>query len=89
MKKNRAKKTKSSFILPFCITLAFVLLVGFFILFAYLWVRPKTKSVFNNFQLVEEEAPAKEQVQEIVEENGKYADILNDAAYMAEHIIYA
>ena len=89
MKKNRAKKTKSSFILSFCITLAFVLLVGFFILFAYLWVRPKKKSVSNNFQLVEEDAPAKEQVQEIVEENGKYADILNDAAYMAEHNIYA
>lgn len=93
MKKRKSKKTKSNFILPFCITLAFVLLTGIFFLFGYMWIKPQEESIETisaHFQLVEEEeAPVKEQIREIVEENVKYGDILQDAAYMAEHNIYA
>lgn len=90
MRKRRSKKKNSNFIVPFCVTLALVLLIGFFALFSYLWIMPETEPVFNNFQLVEEDdVSAKEQIQEIVEENTKYGDILQDAAYMSEHNIYA
>ena len=95
MKKRRSKKTKSNFILPFCITLAFVLLTGIFLLFGYMWINPQDEgsieTVSTHFQLIEEEEePVKEQIiQEIVEENVKYGDILQDAAYMEEHNVYA
>lgn len=93
MRKSRVKRSRSNFILPFCLTLAFVLAIGFLILFAYLWINPREpetlEAVSGRFQLVEEEMPAEAQIQEIVEENEKYGDILKDAAYMAEHNIYA
>ncbi|MCM1040759.1 MAG: CapA family protein [Ruminococcus sp.] len=94
MRKRRSGKKHSNFILPFCVTLGLVLLTGFFALFSYLWVTRETEAepVSSSFQLVREEtAPVKEQVpaQEIVEESTKYGDILQDAAYMAEHNIYA
>ena len=98
MRKRKSKKKKSNFILPFCITLAFVLLIGIFSLFAYLWLVPREpesiETISGHFQLVEEgtatvQEPVETQIQEIVEENKKYKDILQDAAYMAEHNIYA
>ena len=103
MRKHRRKR-KSSFIRPFCITLMVVVVTGLFALFSFLWIiepaRPKDTS---HFQLTkekiepdtvrEEAVPVtvdeQEQIEEIMDINDKYTDILNDPAYMAENNIYA
>lgn len=89
MSKQRRKKKQSNFILPFCITLTFVVLIGLFFMFSYLWIMTDTKSQHSNFQLTKEQIPEEEQVQEIIGQNGKYADILQDEEYMVENNIYA
>lgn len=103
MRKQRRKR-KSSFIRPFCITLTIVVVAGLFALFSFLWIiepaRPKDTS---HFQLTKERiepeavsaeaipAPAdeQEQIEEILDVNDKYTEVLNDPAYMAENNIYA
>lgn len=89
MSKQRRRKRKPNFILPFCITLTFVVLFGMFFLFSYLWIVTDTKPKHRNFQLTKEQIPAEEQVQEIIGQNNRYADILQDEEYMVEHNIYA
>lgn len=89
MSKQRRRKRKSNFILPFCITLTFVVLFGLFFLFSYLWIVTDTKPQHQNFQLTKEQIPVEEQVQEIIGQNDRYADILQDEEYMVEHNIYA
>ncbi len=101
MRKQRRKR-KSSFIRPFCITLTIVIVIGLFALFSFLWIiepaRPKDTS---HFQLAKEKiessavsaevtpADEQEQIEEILDVNDKYTDVLNDPAYMAENNIYA
>lgn len=58
-------------------------------MFSYLWIMTDTKSQHSNFQLTKEQIPEEEQVQEIIGQNGKYADILQDEEYMVENNIYA
>lgn len=103
MRKQRRKR-KSSFIQPFCITLTIVVVTGLLALFSFLWIiepaRPKDTS---HFQLTKEKiepdavseevvpvtADEQEQIEEIMDVNDKYTDILNDPAFMAENNIYA
>lgn len=79
-------------------------MAGLFVLFSFLWIiepaRPKDTS---HFQLTKERiepeavsaeampAPAdeQEQIEEILDVNDKYTEVLNDPAYMAENNIYA
>ena len=61
---------------------------------AYLWVIAPAETADSHFQLtrevVERGRDAEEtQIEEIITANDRYADILNDPAYMAEHNIYA
>ena len=48
-----------------------------------------TKTRHSNFQLTKEQIPAEEQVKEIIGQNDKYADVLQDEEYMIENNIYA
>lgn len=103
MRKQRCKR-KSSFIRPFCITLTIVVVTGLFVLFSFMWIiepaRPKDTS---HFQLAKEKLepdtvsaealPAsideQEQIEEIMDVNDKYTEVLNDPVYMAENNIFA
>lgn len=89
MSKQRRKKKQSNFILPFCITLTFVVLIGLFCVFSYLWIVTDLTPHHSNFQLTKEQIPEEEQVQEIIDQNDRYADILQDEEYMVENNIYA
>lgn len=97
-KKKRRKK--SNFIRPFCITLLIVLIIGLFAMFSYLWIiEPARKRDVSHFQLTREKVErgggngrglqAEEQIDEILDVNDKYTDILSDPVYMAENNIYA
>lgn len=88
MKKRRYRR-KSKFILPFFVTLAFVLLIGIFFLFSYQWITEDRNREHQNFQLVKEEILVEEEIQEIIEQNERYADILKDEEGMVENNIYA
>ncbi len=101
MRKQRRKK-KSKFIRPFCITLIVVVTIGLFAMFSYLWIiepaRPKDTSHFQLARrkleqdvvgpgIVREDE--QEQINEILNSNNKYTDILNDSNYMEQNNIYA
>ncbi len=101
MRKQRRKK-KSKFIRPFCITLIVVVTIGLFAMFSYLWIiepaRPKDPSHFQLARrkleqdvvgpgIVREDE--QEQINEILNSNNKYTDILNDSNYMEQNNIYA
>ncbi|MCM1173581.1 MAG: CapA family protein [Blautia sp.] len=104
MGRKRRRKKRPNFIMPFCITLIIVISAGLFAMFAYQYVEKAEEPVQRNIQstketIVEEPPLEKEDEEEEEEaENGKeepavnksrYADILQDEAYMAEHNIYA
>ncbi|MCM1087311.1 MAG: CapA family protein [Muribaculaceae bacterium] len=75
--------------MPFFVTFTFAVLAGLFLLFAYLWIATDTRPVYHQFQLTKETVPAEEEVQEIIRQNDKYEDILQDESYMAKNNIYA
>ncbi len=89
MSKQRRRKKQSNFILPFFITLTFVVLIGLFCMFSYLWIVTDDTKRHSNFQLTKEKIPEEEQVEEIIGQNDNYADILQDEDYMVENNIYA
>lgn len=89
MRKKKYRRKKSNFIFPFCITLTFVLLTGLFIMFSYLWLKEEEKPVHRNFQLTKETVSAAEEIEEIIERNDKYSEVLQDEAYMADNNVYA
>lgn len=89
MSKQRRRKKQSNFILPFFITLTFVVLIGLFCMFSYLWIVTDDTKRHSNFQLTKEKIPEEEQVEEIIGQNDNYADILQDEEYMVENNIYA
>ncbi|MCM1143510.1 MAG: CapA family protein [Lachnoclostridium sp.] len=70
-------------------TLTFAVLTGLFLMFAYLWIATDTRPVYHQFQLTKETVPAEEEVREIISQNDKYEDILQDESYMAKNNIYA
>ena len=97
MSRNKSKKKKYKFILPFCITLSFVTLAGLLFLFAYLWIRPDTEVEHQNLRpaketiaiVPEEENGVEDAAWEDILPDGKYADVLRDEEYMAANHIYA
>ncbi|MCH5249883.1 MAG: CapA family protein [Lachnospiraceae bacterium] len=54
MKKKRGKK-KLNFIIPFCVTLVFVILTGLFVMFSYLWIVEDANPGAANTQLIKED----------------------------------
>lgn len=103
MSRKKRRKKHSNFIAPFCITLVFVLSVGIFGLLMYQYIQKEEEPVRHNFQstmetieeepVVEKEKDAEAENEsgsgELPEERGRYAEILQDEVYMAEHNIYA
>lgn len=98
-KKNKKTSMQHRFVIPFCITLFLVTAVGIGGMAAYRWVMepsgsmadaqfPPTVEVIEGRNEEEEEAQIEERKEEESVYNGKYADVLNDPAYMAEHSIY-
>ena len=99
-KKNKRTSLRYRFVLPFCITLLLVTAVGIGGMAAYRWImepsgsmtddqsRPTIEIVEGRNAEEEEETRIEEQMEEEPVYNGKYADVLNDPAYMAEHNIY-
>lgn len=105
MSRKKRRKKHSNFIAPFCITLIFVLSAGLFGLLMYQYVQKEEEPARQDFQstmeTIEEEPVAEKEEDaeaesgnesgsgELPEERGRYAEILQDEAYMAEHNIYA
>lgn len=97
-KRHRQRKKSyfgSRFLKPFFWTLALVTAAGTAGIAAYLWIiAPASSTDDSHFQLTREvvergrEAETS-QIEEIITANEKYADILDDPAYMAENNIYA
>lgn len=81
------RKKKSNFILPFLITLTVVVSLGMFALYSYKWITTDRAKEYSHFQLTKEEI-SEEEIREIIEQNGRYADILNDEEYLVENNIY-
>lgn len=89
MRKKKYRRKKNNFILPFCITLFFVTLTGLFIMFSYLWIREDDRPAHQNFQLTKETVSAEKKIEEIIERNDKYTEVLQDEEYMADNNVYA
>lgn len=105
MSRKKRRKKRSNFIAPFFITLILVVSAGLFGLLAYQYIEKEEEPVHQDFQLtketiVEEPAVKKEidgesesenedENEEPSVESRRYADILQDVVYMAEHNIYA
>ena len=102
MKKKKTRKKRSNFILIFCITLAFALVIGLFGIFSYLWYHSGTDTGTQSKQPVreavamlpsendKEENDGEQDEQETdILPSGKYTDILQDAEYMEANRIYA
>ena len=102
--RRRRKKRRSRFIGPFCITLTCVVATGLFAMLSYQWIIEPAKSrKMSHFQVsakrdtggnaAVQTGQSMEQIEEQIEEiknvNDKYADVLNDPAYMVENNIYA
>lgn len=85
--KSQRYRRKSNFILPFFVTLVSVVAIGIFFMFSYMWVTTDNSKEHQNFQLSREEI-SEEDIQEIIEQNDRYADILSDEEYMVENNIY-
>ena len=101
--RRRRKKRRSRFIGPFCITLTCVVATGLFAMLSYQWIIEPAKSrEMSHFQVSAKRdtggatvqtgqsmGQIEEQIEEIKNVNDKYADVLNDPAYMVENNIYA
>ncbi len=102
--RRRRKKRRSRFIGPFCITLTCVVATGLFAMLSYQWIIEPAKSrKMSHFQVSAKRdtggnaavqtgqsmGQIEEQIEEIKHVNDKYADVLNDPAYMVENNIYA
>lgn len=101
--RRRRKKRRSRFIGPFCITLTCVVATALFAMLSYQWIIEPAKSrEMSHFQVsakrdtggaTVQTGQSMEQIEEQIEEikhvNDKYADVLNDPAYMVENNIYA
>ncbi|MDE7281967.1 MAG: CapA family protein [Lachnospiraceae bacterium] len=86
--KRKKYRRKSNFIKPFLITLTCVVALGIFFIFSYMWITADRSKEYQNFQTTKEKI-SEEEIQEIIEQNDKYSDILWDEEYMVENNIYA
>lgn len=100
--RKRKRKKRSNFIRPFLITLMIVVMGGLTAIFSFLWIiEPARSRSTSHFQLTREkieygsanpedgQIDEQEQIEEIVNVNDKYTDILNDPDYMVANNIYA
>lgn len=92
-KKKKRISFHYDFFRPFVITFSVVLVIGVWLMVAYTWINAPTKlKDYSHFQLAKETVAYEDvetQVNEIMDANEKYLDILNDPEYMAENNIYA
>lgn len=97
-KKNKRAGLQYRFLFPFCITLVLVTAVGIGGMVAYRWIMEPSGSMVDDqsrptAEIVDgsnaEEVQIGEQMENDRVNNSKYADILSDPVYMAEHNIYA
>lgn len=105
MSRKKRRKKRSNFIAPFCITLILVVSAGLFCLLAYQYLQNEEESARQDLREVKEtiaeepvvkeeeaaeaEGEKEDENEEPPAENSRYADVLRDEAYMAEHNIYA
>ncbi len=93
-KQNRVN-IRRSFLRPFFITFCVVMAAGISALAAFRWIMEPAAPRNNHFQLTAERVvngnavTEKTQIDEIMNANDKYADVLNDPDYMVENNIYA
>ena len=57
-------------------------------MFSYMWITADRSKEYQNFQTTREKI-SKEEIQEIIEQNDRYTDVLVDEDYMVENNIYA
>lgn len=92
-KKTKRISLRHNFFRPFVITFSVVLVLGVWLMVAYTWITaPAGLKDYSHFQLTKETIAyddVEEQVNEILDANADYLDILNDPEYMTEHNIYA
>lgn len=101
MRKQKRRRS-SNFIRPFLITLMIVVGIGLTAIFSFLWIiEPARSRTTSHFQLTREKVDygnvnsevvqtnEQEQIEEILNVNDKYTDILNDPDYMVANNIYA
>lgn len=100
--RKQKRRRRSNFIRPFFITLMIVVVVGLTAIFSFLWIiEPARTRTTSHFQLTREkidygnmdseavQTNEQEQIEEILNVNDKYTDILNDPDYMVANNIYA
>lgn len=100
--KKQKRRRRSNFIRPFLITLMIVVGIGLTAIFSFLWIiEPARSRTTSHFQLTREKVDygnvnsevvqtnEQEQIEEILNVNDKYTDILNDPDYMVANNIYA
>lgn len=93
-KQNRVN-IRRSFLRPFFVTFCVVMAAGISALAAFRWIIEPAVPRNNHFQLTAERVvngnavTEKTQIDEIMNANDKYADVLNDPDYMVENNIYA
>lgn len=100
--RKQKRRRRSNFIRPFFITLTIVVGIGFIAIFSFLWIiEPARSRTTSHFQLTREkidygnmdseavQTNEQEQIEEILNVNDKYTDILNDPDYMVANNIYA
>lgn len=105
MSRKKRRKKRSNFIAPFCITLILVVSAGLFCLLTYQYLQNEEEPARQDLREVKEtiaeepvvkeeeaaeaEGEKEDENEEPPAENSRYADVLRDEAYMAEHNIYA
>lgn len=93
-KRNRVS-IRRNFLRPFIVTFCIVVIAGFSAFATFRWIVEPARSRNNHFQLSRERVvngtsvTEEEQIDEILNANDKYADILNDPEYMVENNVYA
>lgn len=100
--RKQKRRRRSNFIRPFFITLTIVVGIGLIAIFSFLWIiEPARSRTTSHFQLTREkidygnmdseavQTNEQEQIEEILNVNDKYTDILNDPDYMVANNIYA
>lgn len=92
-KRRKLISVRYDFLRPFIITLCTVMVIGVWLMVAYMWIIAPTRlKDHSHFQLTKEIVAyddVETQVSEIMDANEDYQNILNDPEYMSEHNIYA
>ncbi|MCM1123255.1 MAG: CapA family protein [Eubacterium sp.] len=93
-KRNRVS-VRRHFLRPFVLTFSIVIIVGVSVFATYRWIVEPARTKNNHFQLTKERVvngtsvTEEVQIEEILNANDKYVNVLNDSEYMVENNIYA